>query len=171
MFSKLSGLGFGTSLFVAACATVLVAGTANAAPMPDGNVTWRNVDVNQYLDVAGNSHSNGAWVITYKKTGGKNQTWRDHRLSNGNFLEQPQNTTDSSGNFTMCLDASGGRVDAAVIQWQCNGGSNQQWKEGKSNGHWYLQNQAHGQYLQSGGTNAQVIVRSDCDPCNSQLWD
>ncbi|TCO54067.1 RICIN domain-containing protein [Actinocrispum wychmicini] len=171
MRTKLSVAGAATALLAACCATLVATGTANATPPSKHIVTWTNVDDGQHLNVSGNSHAAGAAIITWKWTNESNEKFYDKRTDDGNFEERPMNTVNTNGDPFMCMDAAGGAVNAKVIQWPCNNGVNQRWKQGKQDGHWWLENQAHKQFLTSTGARSQVAVRTDCGHCLSQAWD
>ncbi len=79
------------------------------------------------LDLAGGGtygdSTNGRSAITYRATGGLNQSFVLEAKAGGSY------ELDFSGNRDMCLDATGASTapGTRLVQWRCNGGGNQHW--------------------------------------------
>ncbi|WP_329495731.1 RICIN domain-containing protein [Kitasatospora herbaricolor] len=79
------------------------------------------------LDLSGGGSygdsTNGRAAITYRATGGLNQSFVLEARSGGSY------ELDFSGNRDMCLDATGASTapGTRLVQWRCNGGGNQHW--------------------------------------------
>ncbi|MGB3430020.1 MAG: lectin [Burkholderiaceae bacterium] len=72
---------------------------------------------NMCLDVEGGNSANGARVIAWPCSGGRNQQW---------FVNGSQIQSQQSG---KCLDVAGNNIrsGASVILFDCHGGQNQRW--------------------------------------------
>ncbi|GAA1069182.1 RICIN domain-containing protein [Kitasatospora arboriphila] len=79
------------------------------------------------LDIAGGGTygdaTDGRAAITYRPTGGLNQSFLLRAAVGGSF------ELASTANTSMCLDATGGSTapGTRLVQWHCHGGGNQHW--------------------------------------------
>ncbi|MES2439004.1 MAG: RICIN domain-containing protein [Verrucomicrobiota bacterium] len=87
-----------------------------------GTYQLQCVSSGQSLDVAGGSAANGAAVVQWPYTGGRNQLWNFIPTSGGYYQIK-------SANSGLDLNVSGGSTSngALVVQWPYGSGNNDQW--------------------------------------------
>jgi hypothetical protein len=89
----------------------------------DHGTFLRNVSANLVLDVIGAQQGNGHHLTIYPRSGANNQIFELQDIGGSRYKIVARH----SG---KCLDVLGGSQQdgAAIGQWDCNGGPNQQWR-------------------------------------------
>ncbi|MCM2391363.1 RICIN domain-containing protein [Streptomyces albipurpureus] len=130
--------GVGVAMAAAALAAVpaapsdATAAQRQAAPPPLQQLTLRlAADPGQIADVRGASQADGAEVIQWASSNGRNARWTTEDMGGGYV----RLAAVHSG---KCIDVRGAATadDSDVIQWTCSTGTNQQWRfVAKGNGY------------------------------------
>jgi hypothetical protein len=106
-------------------ATAVTTGFLPEAAYADGTYRWQNEYTRHYLEVYKKSKANGAIVNVWSYNGGKNQLWKDTKLSNGYYRIRNVNSGRSMDRWDQNFRDN---QKCPVTQWGWWGGAQQQWR-------------------------------------------